>query len=293
MDSVNVLAQKSGKRFGFYRGDCVEVLKGIPKDSIHYSVYSPPFSSLFTYSNSQRDMGNSRDDEEFWTHYKFLLAELMRVLVPGRMISVHCMNLPASKQNHGFIGLRDFRGDIIRAHQAAGFVFHSEVVIWKDPVTAMHRTKALGLLYKQLRKDSCMSRQGVPDYVCTFRKDAPNPEPVTHTHESFPVALWQNYASPVWMDVDQSDTLQRESARENDDERHICPLQRQVIERCVELWSNPNDIVLSPFGGIASEGYYSVLLGRRYIGIELKESYFTQGAINLARAEDEHQNKLL
>jgi DNA modification methylase len=290
---IKVLEQKTGKRWVFYLGDCVDIIKGIPDNSIHYSVYSPPFSSLFTYSNSERDMGNSRNDEQFWAHYKFLLAEMMRVLMPGRLVSVHCMNPPSLKQNHGYIGLRDFRGDIIRAHIEAGFVYHSEVVIWKDPVTAMQRTKAIGLLYKQLRKDSCMSRQGIPDYVCTFRKDAPNPEPVTKVSDSFPVGLWQNYASPVWMDIDQSDTLQRESARENDDERHICPLQRQVIERCVELWSNPNDVVLSPFGGIASEGYYSLRLGRRYVGIELKQSYFNQGWLNLARAEYEDQNKLL
>jgi DNA modification methylase len=290
---IKVLEQKTGKRWVFYLGDCVDIIKGIPDNSIHYSVYSPPFSSLFTYSNSERDMGNSRNDEQFWAHYKFLLAEMMRVLMPGRLVSVHCMNLPSSKQTHGYIGLRDFRGDIIRAHIEAGFVYHSEVVIWKDPVTAMQRTKAIGLLYKQLRKDSCMSRQGIPDYVCTFRKDAPNPEPVTKVSDSFAVGLWQNYASPVWMDIDQSDTLQRESARENDDERHICPLQRQVIERCVELWSNPNDVVLSPFGGIASEGYYSLRLGRRYVGIELKQSYFNQGWLNLARAEHEDQNKLL
>jgi DNA modification methylase len=285
---IKVINQQNGNGWTMFHGDCVEVAKGIPDSSIHLMVYSPPFESLYTYSNSERDMGNSPDSKTFWTHYKFLIAEQFRVMKPGRNIAVHCMNLPTSKQHHGYIGLRDFRGDIIRAHIEAGFVFHSEVCIWKDPVTAMQRTKAIGLLWKQLKKDSCRSRQGVPDYVVVFQKPGDNAEPVSHTAEEFPVSQWQQWASPVWMDINPSDTLQKESAREHNDERHICPLQLQVIERVVELWSNPGDIVFSPFGGIGSEGYVSLSMKRRFIGIELKESYYNQACLNLAHAESEH-----
>jgi hypothetical protein len=275
-----------------YNGDSCEVIKGIADSSVHYSVYSPPFASLFTYSNSERDMGNSRDYEQFWTHYKFLLTEIHRVLMPGRLESVHCMITPLSKQRDGVIGLRDFRGDIIRAHVEAGFIFHSEVCIWKDPVVEMTRTKALGLLHKQLKKDSCMSRMGGADYVCTFRKPGDNPERVTHEPETFPVDQWQRYASPVWMDIDQGNTLNKQAAREDADEKHICPLQLDVINRCLELWTNPNDIVLSPFGGIGSEGWCSILKNRRFIGIELKPSYYAQAVGYLHQAEREQGQEL-
>jgi len=283
---MNLLNQTITDRFSLYHGDSAEVLKGLPDRSIHYSIFSPPFASLYTYSNSERDLGNSKDNAEFFEHYaKFIAPELFRVLKPGRLISFHCMNLPSSKERDGVIGLKDFRGDLIRIHQAAGFIYHSEVCIWKDPVTAMQRTKAIGLLYKQLKKDSVMSRQGIPDYLVTMRKQGVNEEPVTKTPEGFPVGLWQRYASPVWMDINPSDTLQRESAREESDERHICPLQLEVIERGVELWTNPKDIVLSPFAGIGSEGYVSLKMDRRFVGIELKESYYRQAAQNLKNAE--------
>ncbi len=265
-------------------GDCVELCGGLPDDSVHYSVFSPPFASLYVYSADPRDMGNVRDDDEFMTHFAFLLKELYRVTMPGRNVSFHCMNLPRTKERDGVIGLKDFRGLLIRAFEDAGFIFHSEVCVWKDPVTAMQRTKAIGLLYKQLKKDSCVSRQGIPDYVVTVRKPGENPEPVFKRPEDFPVGLWQEYASPVWMDISQSNTLQRESAREFDDERHICPLQLDVIERCVTLWSNPGDIVLSPFMGIGSEGYVSLRLGRRFVGFELKPSYYAQAVKNLSNA---------
>ena len=225
-------------------GDCVEQMRDIDSNSLHYSIFSPPFASLYTYSASERDMGNSRTHAEFFHHFNFLVLELHRALMPGRLVSFHCMNLPTSKERDGVIGISDFRGELIRMFQSAGFIYHSEVVIWKNPVTAMQRTKALGLLHKQIKKDSCMSRQGIPDYLVTMRKRGENPERVTHTNESFPVSLWQNYASPVWMDINPSDTLQRESAREQADERHICPLQLQVIRRALELWSNPEDLVL-------------------------------------------------
>ncbi len=284
-DRVKVLDQAEGDGWTIYNGDCVEVARGIPENSIHYQVFSPPFESLFTYSNSDRDMGNSASSDQFWEHYRYLIAEQFRVAMPGRHVSIHCMNLPTSKVRHGYIGLRDFRGEIIRAYEDVGFIFHSEVCIWKDPVTAMQRTKALGLLYKQLKKDSCMSRMGVPDYVVTMRKPGENPERVTHTEDSFPVAEWQKYASPVWADINQSDTLEFRTVREDADERHLCPLQIPVIERCLRLWTNPNDIVLSPFAGIGSEGYAALQMGRRFVGIELKRAYWERAVKNLRSAK--------
>lgn len=256
-------------------------------------------------------MGNCRDDDEFFTHFGFLIAELFRVTKPGRICAIHCMDLPTSKQHHGVIGIRDFPGAIIRAFEECDWIYHSKVTIWKDPVTAMQRTKALGLLHKQIKKDSCMSRQGIPDYLVVMRKPGVNPEPVTHTNETFPVERWQRFASPVWASlhgvddmgfsiavnpssgvpdkcgIDAGNTLQRESARENNDERHICPLQLEVIERAVALWSNPGDVVFSPFAGIGSEGYQALKMGRKFVGIELKPSYFNVACENLAKAENE------
>lgn len=297
---MKVLDQSQGKNYIIYNGDCVEVLKGIPKNSIHYSVTSIPFASLYTYSNSDRDMGNSRTYQEFAEQYQFLVREWFRIMMPGRNVSIHCMNLPTSKERDGFIGIRDFRGDVIRWMQSIGFIYHSEVTIWKDPVTAMQRTKALGLLHKQVKKDSCMSRQGIPDYVVTFRKPGDNPERVTHTNESYPVNHWQRvaspvwdeYASPVWWDINQSDTLNGKIAREDADERHICPLQLPVIERCVELWTNPGDVVLDPFDGIGSTGYQALLMGRRHVGVELKGSYYKLACKNLAAAEQEKSEEI-
>jgi DNA modification methylase len=276
---------EQGSRFEAYHADTVEVARAMPDDSVDFSVFSPPFASLYTYSNSPRDMGNVRNDDEFFAHYAFLIREQFRVMAPGRLVSIHCMLMPTSKERDGYIGLRDFRGDIIRAYQAAGFIFHSEVVIWKDPVTAMQRTKALGLLHKQIKKDSCMSRQGIPDYVVTMRKPGVNAKPVSHTNETFPVARWQRYASPVWMDIDPSDTLQYRSARDHDDERHICPIQLEVVRRCCELWSRPDDLVWSPFMGIGSEGVVALEMGRRFVGAELKESYYRQAVKNLTETE--------
>lgn len=262
-------------------GDCVVEVGKMPDESIDYSIFSPPFASLYVYSASPNDMGNVKDDEEFFAHFQYLVKELYRVLKPGRNVSFHCMNLPLTKERDGVIGLRDFRGLLIKAFESEGFIFHSEVCIWKDPVTAMQRTKAIGLLYKQLKKDSCISRQGIPDYLVTMRKPGVNANPVTKIPEHFTVDKWQEYASPVWMDINPSYTLQRESAREDDDERHICPLQLDVINRAVTLWSNPGDLVLSPFAGIGSEGYESLKLGRRFVGVELKESYYKQACANL------------
>lgn len=280
-------SEQSGEGWRMLLGDCVERIKEIDDNSIGLSVFSPPFASLYTYSNSNRDMGNSKTDEEFARHFRFLVDELYRVMMPGRLVSFHCMNLPTSKERDGFIGIKDFRGELIKMFQDAGFIYHSEVTIWKDPVTAMQRTKAIGLLNKQKNKDSALSRQGIPDYLVTMRKPGENPEPITHTNDDFPISVWQKYASPVWMDINPSNTLQYRAARENSDERHICPLQLDVIERAVKLWSNPGDVVLSPFGGIGSEGYVAVKDGRKYIGIELKKSYFDLACKNLNAAVEE------
>ena len=313
---THILGQEFGNNFALYHSDCIEMLRGLPSDSIDFHIFSPPFASLFTYSASDRDLGNSTSYEEFSTHYHFVAQELYRILKPGRLMSVHCMNLPLSKQSFGEISLRDFRGDLIRMHQKDGFLYHSEVCIWKDPVTAMQRTKALGLLHKTIRKDSAMSRQGIPDYLVTFRKPGENPDPIAHTPEDFPVSLWQRYASPIWVttrgvddegfaictgetdgtdsgSINPSETLQRESAREDKDERHICPLQLSVIRRAVRLWTNPGDTVCSPFAGIGSEGFAALKMGRKFISAELKASYYGQAVRNLHAAEIEAGQSVL
>ena len=293
IDNINVISQIVTDRYALYNGDSCEVLKGIPDNSIHYSIFSPPFASLYTYSNSERDLGNCRTTSEFYEQFMFIVSELYRVIMPGRLISFHCMDLPLSKERDGIIGIRDFRGELIKVFENAGFVLHSQVCIWKDPVTAMQRTKAIGLLHKQIKKDSCMSRQGIPDYLVTMRKPGENPEPVTHTNETFPVSVWQRYASPVWMDINPSDTLQASSAREEKDERHICPLQLGVIRRALNLWTNRNDIVLTPFLGIGSEAVVSIEMGRRAIGCELKTSYYNQAVANCAGVTEFDQISLL
>ena len=281
---MNVLGQTIAEDFALYHGDCIEVMRGLPTASVDYSIFSPPFSSLYTYSNSPRDLGNCRSDEEFFEHFGFVIDELLRVMKPGRVISFHCMLMPSSKVRDGVIGLRDFRGDLIRAFVKGGFIHHSEVVIWKDPVTAMQRTKALGLLHKSVRENASMCRQGIPDYLITMRAPGDVTDRVKHSKDEYPVEKWQQIASPVWMDIDAGDTLQFRSAREHDDERHICPLQLEVIRRGIELWTNPGDVVLSPFAGIGSEGYVAIQAGRRFVGAELKASYYEQAARNLAAA---------
>jgi DNA modification methylase len=282
---MNCIDQIVTDNYAAYHGDCVEVLQGLPDQSVGYSIFSPPFQSLYTYSNSPRDMGNCRSDAEFFAHLDYLIAQLRRVMMPGRDVSFHCMLMPASKERDGYIGLKDFRGDLVRAFQKHGFIFHSEVTIWKDPVTAMQRTKALGLLHKSVRENAAMCRQGIPDYLVTMR--TPGEQAQRVTHDDYPVDLWQKVASPVWMDINPSDTLQYRSAREHDDERHICPLQLEVIRRGVQLWTNPGDIVLSPFMGIGSEGFVSLQMGRRFVGVELKKSYYEQAVRNLEAATRE------
>jgi DNA modification methylase len=313
---VEVIDQASGKSWKLWNADCVEVTRGIPDNSLHYTIFSPPFISLYTFSDHARDMSNCADDTTFWTHFKFLIAELHRATMPGRLCSIHCMQLPTSKTRDGFIGLRDFRGDIIRAFEEAGWVYHSEVCIRKDPVAAMQRSKSIGLLHKQICKDSSLSRMAVADYVVTMRKLGDNPQPIAGAFDTYygseatpdgplvtetgkmrtinrpgdnwySVAVWQRYAEPVWMDINQGDVLSRTNAREEEDERHISPLQLTVIRRCIDLWSNAGDVVYSPFAGIGSELYCAVEMGRKAVGAELKGSYYKQAVANLAFAETE------
>jgi len=311
----NVIDQMINDKVALYHADCVEVASTLPDESVDFSIFSPPFSSLYTYSNSDRDMGNSKSDAEFYQQFDYLVKELYRIMAPGRIVAFHCMNLPRSKQNDGFIGIKDFRGDMLRMFEKHGFYFHSEVTIWKDPVVAMQRTKAIGLLHKQLKKDSTISRQGIPDYLVVMRKPGDNRKPVSGELKYFVgdelinnfveyvrddgrvvqvpdkekggsvIDVWQRYASPVWHDINQTNTLQFRNARECDDERHICPLQLDVVERAMQLWSMPDDVVFTPFLGIGTEAYVAVKMGRKAIGSELKKSYFDLACRNLKDAD--------
>ena len=285
MNKNTALDSRSGDGWKLYHGDCVRAAKDIPSESVDLCVFSPPFADLFTYSDDLQDMGNCRDVSEFTKHFEFLIAEIARVMVPGRECAVHCVDLLSTKWKHGKIEFQDFSGEIIRAFWRHGFLFHSRICIWKSPVTEMQRTKAHGLLYKTLKSDSCDSRVGCADYLLVFRKPGENPRPVLKHPESFPVETWQEYASPVWMTVDQGRVLNRDGARDNADERHICPLQLDVVDRAVILWSNPGDLVYSPFAGIGSEGYSALGHNRRFIGSELKKSYFEQACANLKNAK--------
>lgn len=327
---VKTVDQIVTDEYAIYQGDSCEIIRGIPSNSVHFGIHSPPFSGLYRFSNFDRDISNN-EESTFFEHYFYLIQELLRVTMPGRLHSVHVMQLPMSKIRHGHIGMRDFRGEVIRAYEDAGWIFHSEVCIWKDPVIAQQRTKSLRLLHKQITKDSAMSGQGLADYVVTFRKPGENPEPVAGMFEEWigaeagkpgwddartsdgidisreaydrhaaqtraegrepwpfnqwvSVLVWQRYASPVWMDIDQTRTLQYRGGRAEKDEQHISPLQLDVIERCIDLWSNPGDTVLTPFLGIGSEVYAAVEMGRRGVGIELKPSYFAQAVKNLSDA---------
>ena len=279
---MTILDQQTGESFTAVHGDCVHALSDIPSDSVGFSVYSPPLGDLFVYSESAADMGNVSGDGEFFEQYSHVIRQKLRVLKPGRLTAVHCTDLPSRKGRDGFIGIKPFSDEIVRAHIEAGFIFHCRVTVWRDPVVEMQRTKALGLLYKQLKKDSCMSRTGLPDYLLVFRKPGDNASRVEHDETEFPVSQWQQWASPVWMDIRQGNVLNVRMAREGEDERHLCPLQLDLIERAIRLWSNPGDVVLSPFMGIGSEGVTALKCGRKYVGIELKESYFRQAVKYLA-----------
>lgn len=318
---IKTLDQVITPEYAIYLGDTCELIRAIPADSVHFGIHSPPFIGLYKFSNSDRDISNS-EDGQFWEHYQFIISELLRVTKPGRLCSVHCMNLPRSKTRDGFIGINDFRGDVVRAYEAAGWYFHSEVCIWKDPVVAQQRTKSLRLLHKQIVKDSAMSGQGLADYIVTFRKPGENPEPIAGMFDAFygdgldisreayerqkrqwsgegwsyemwcSVLVWQRYASPVWMDIKQTNTLQYREARDEKDEAHISPLQLDVIERCIDLWSNPGDVVLTPFLGIGSEVVTAVSMGRRGIGFDLKGSYFSQAVRHCAEVKKKEMTLL-
>lgn len=317
---INCVDQVHEDNYSIYQGDSCEVLRALPSDSIHFGVHSPPFEGLYKFSNFDRDVSNN-DGASFWAHYTFIIQQLYRVTMPGRIHAVHCMQLPTSKSRDGFIGMRDFRGEVVRAYQDCGWIFHSEVCIWKDPVIAQQRTKSIRLLHKQVLKDSTISGQGLADYMVMFRKPGDNDEPVSgpftdwrgdgsldisretyekHASETrelgkepWPfdkwasILVWQRYASPVWSDIKQTNTLQYRNARDDKDEQHISPLQLDVIERCIDLWSNPGDTVLTPFMGIGSEVYSAVKMGRKGMGIELKPSYFQQAVKNMAECEVE------
>lgn len=295
---MNILNQAQGENWTLANGDCIEVLNALPENSIHLSIFSPPYASLYTYSNSDRDLGNSTNDEQFYEHFAHVVAGLHRVTKPGRIVCVDVMNIPAMKERDGYIGLKDFRGDVIRAFQKAGFIFHSEHCAWKDPLIEATRTKALGLMHKQLCKDSTRSRAGIPQYLLAFRKDGENPEPVAHIdgltefcgenppiHGNLSHERWRRYASPVWMDINFSNTLNAKAARDNEDERHVCPMALDLIERAITLWSNPGDVVFDPFSGVGSTGYQAIKMGRKFIGSELKQSYFTQACKNIESAK--------
>lgn len=344
---MKVINQECGEQWQLYQGDCCEVIEGIPDDSIDFGIHSPPFANLYIYSDSMADMGNASNSDEFFEHYRYLIRELFRTTVPGRLCAVHCKDLPLYFNRDGAAGLDDFPGDIIRAFRDCGWTYHSRVTIWKDPVIEMQRTKNNGLLHKTLCRDSSQVRQGMADYLLVFRKivgdslmsakpvkrDPPehfkgdekawrrtncfshyvgSEEPIRMSnycngglpatagngeghHEGFGLEVWQRYASPVWFDISQTRVLNYRLARDEQDEKHICPLQLDVIERSVELWTNPNDVVLSPFAGVGSEGHGAVLCGRRFIGIELKDSYYHQAISNLKVAESvwKQRNNLL
>ena len=312
-DEIKAVEQVVNDRYAIYQGDACELIRAIPSESVHFGVHSPPFEGLYKFSNFDRDISNN-EGGMFWQHYAFLIAELLRVTKPGRLHSVHVMQLPMSKIRHGAIGMRDFRGEVVRAYEDAGWIFHSEVCIWKDPVVAQQRTKSIRLLHKQITKDSSISGQGLADYVVTFRKPGDNETAISGMFEEYvgtgldisrkaydadaarlraegrtpwpfdmwvSVLVWQRYASPVWMDIDQTRTLQYRSARDEKDEVHISPLQLDVIERCIDLWSNPGEVVLTPFLGIGSEVYAAIEMGRFGVGFELKPSYFAQAVKNI------------
>lgn len=316
-DGVNVLAQDQGSAWALYNSDCIEMMRGLPEASVHYAIWSPPFASLYTFSDDPRDVSNNSDDRVFWEHYRFVIEGVYRALKPGRLVSIHCMDLPTSITRDGFVGMRDFPGENIRLCESVGFIYHSRVYIRKDPVSAMQRTKALGLLHKQVVKDSAMSRMAIADSIVTMRKPGGNDEPVAGIFETYygddisddmlsgearrtidnsgsrslaqhkSILIWQRYAEPIWTDIVQSDVLSHRLAREEHDERHISPLQLTPIRRCIDLWTNPGDVVLSPFAGIGSAGYVAIEMGRRFVGAELKSSYYRQAVANLRTAERE------
>lgn len=295
---MKVIAQDEGTNWKLWQADCVDVVSALPDESVGLSCFSPPYSQLYCYGSSPRDMGNSRDNNEFYQHFDYLVEQLRRVTQAGRIVAVDVMNIPAMKERDGYIGLKDFRGDVIRQFLKHDFIFHSEHCVWKDPLIEATRTKSIGLMHKQLVKDSAMVRAGLPQYLLAFRKRGENKIPIAHPYgmdefygENPPTGgvlsheRWRRYASPVWDDLNPSNTLQKESAREDKDEKHICPMSLDMIERAVWLWSSEGDVVLDPYSGIGSTGYVAVQRGRKFVGSELKGSYYRQACANLRNAE--------
>jgi DNA modification methylase len=302
---MDIMNQEIKDRYAIYNGDSCQLINSIPDESIHFSIFSPPFADLYCYSNNDADLGNCKDYDTFFEHFSFIVSGLKRIMKKGRIVAVHCMDIPAMKERDGYIGIKDFSGDIIRLFQKHGFVYHSRTTIWKDPLIEATRTKALGLMHKQLCKDSIRSRCGLPDYIVAFRNDGENEIPITHDDGLNEYAgsdiipqgvrshnIWRAYASPVWMDIRQTNTLNARSARDEDDEKHVCPLQLDTITRCIQLWSNPNETVFTPFMGVGSEVYGAVVNGRKGIGFELKESYYRQAVKNLAIASGAQNGEL-
>lgn len=302
-----IIHQTIKPEYALYNGDCIEVMKSLPEGKIDMALFSPPFADLYCYSDSPMDLGNCKNYDEFMDHFAFVVEQLARITKPGRNCVVHCMDIPAMKERDGYIGLKDFSGDIIRLFQKFGFTYHSRHLIWKDPLIEATRTKAIGLMHKQLQKDSIMSRAGLPDYLLAFRNAGVNATPISHPDgltkyagsDEMPDAdgikkshnIWRAYASPVWMDIRQTKTLNARQAREADDEKHLCPLQIDVIERACVLWSNPGEIVFTPFMGVGSEVYGAVLNGRKAIGVELKTAYYKQAVKNLAHAAEHKEQQ--
>jgi DNA modification methylase len=314
----------SGDGWALHNSDCIEGMHAMPPRSVDLAIFSPPFGDLFVYSDSERDLGNAGDDEQFMLQYRFFAEALTRVMRPGRIVCVHCTDLPMRKGKHGAIGLRDFSGDLVKVHTDAGMIYHGRTTIWKDPVVEMQRTKALGLLFKQIRKDSSMNRVGMPDYMLFFRAPGDNDKPIAHAAPGdakeamriareifadyrkqglaknvpddallkefvesayFDVMDWQKLASPVWMNIQQGNVLNRMKGQ--NDEKHVCPLQLDTIEKCLRLYSQPGEVVMDPFNGIGSTGYMAIKMRRRYLGFELKPEYAAQAAVNLADAGDQ------
>lgn len=325
---VAVIDQTHGEGWSAYHSDCITMMRGLPENSLHYSIFSPPFASLYTFSDDPRDVSNNSNDDVFWAHYRFVLEGVFGALKPGRMVSIHCMDLPTSITRDGFIAMRDFPGQNIKLCQDIGFLYHSKVMIRKDPVAAMQRTKALGLLHKQIVRDSCMSRMAIGDYIITMRKPGENDEPVSGIFETYygddmtdaemdryaasrwreasdgigkprtkeenkSIHIWQRYAEPVWMDINQSDVLSHRVARAEHDERHISPLQLTPVRRCIDMWTNPGDRVLSPFTGIGTVGYVSIEMDRKFLGAELKDTYYRQAVTNMRAAEQARRSGTL
>lgn len=309
---ARVMDQHVTDRYAIYQGDCMEVMPGLPDDTIHLSVYSPPFAGLYHYSSSDRDLSNNRDYDEFFEHYEYVVRELHRITMPGRMTAVHCMDVPNSNTGRGD-SLTDFPGDIIRLHDKIGFRYNARYSVWKEPLTVRNRTMTKALAHRTIVDDATRCSVASADYLLVFRKEGENPVPVEHpvglmeyagertppqevmkyrgwtgkqTENRYSHWVWRQYASAFWDDVRLDHVLPFKEARDEDDEKHVHPLQLDVIHRCIQLWSNPGERVLTPFMGVGSEVYEAVRTDRFGIGVELKRSYYRQARRNLTTLEE-------